>query len=276
MIAFENYPEYQAFIKANTPMVNALWRYQQIAGNTTAVKIPGVCDLCACQTDYTIQPKPTADRDFPYMANWWYGLICGCGMNSLNRAIYRAFLDTGGTQDSRIYHVGHHSPFRRWLAKRHPTLATSQYEAGRIPGEISGDIRYEDLTDLSFVTGNFDYVIATEILEHIPDYHSALREMARVLRPGGIALQTFPWLGNSEKHLIRAELRKDGTINHILPPEYHGDPANPEGILSFRAFGWKILDEMRDAGFSKATAQFIFAPVHGQMTRTNPVIVGIR
>ncbi len=88
---------------------------------------------------------------------------------------------------------------------------------------------------------------------------------------------TFPWLGGEHSdHLVRAEMMPDGSIRHILPPEYHGDPASDEGILSFRAFGWKILDEIRMAGFSQARAQFIFGPIHGYASLLNPVIVGLR
>jgi hypothetical protein len=61
-----------------------------------------------------------------------------------------------------------------------------------------------------------------------------------------------------------------------LPAEYHGDPANPgSGILSYRDFGWRILDEMRGCGFSRAEAIHTIGPLHGHMTFT-PVIVGMR
>jgi len=101
--------------------------------------------------------------------------------------------------------------------------------------------------------------------------------MARVLKPGGRTILTFPWMGgNYYDHLVRAEVLPDGSINHILPPEYHGDPASADGILSFRAFGWKVLDEIRESGFSRASAIFMFAPLHGYMTLITPVIVGVR
>jgi SAM-dependent methyltransferase len=158
-----------------------------------------------------------------------------------------------------------------------PNVTTSEYKEGRQPGAVDNGIRYEDLTNLSFADGEFDCTICMDILEHIPDYRPALREMARILKPGGRALLTFPWLGSDYyDHLIRAEMLPDGTIHHILPPEYHGDPVNAEGILSFRAFGWKILDELRDAGFSNARAAFTFGPLHGHMTLLAPVIVGSR
>ena len=48
---------------------------------------------------------------------------------------------------------------------------------------------------MPFADGSFDRVIAAEVLEHIPGRSAALREIARVLRPGGLAAVTVPaWL----------------------------------------------------------------------------------
>lgn len=38
---------------------------------------------------------------------------------------------------------------------------------------------------LPFPGGSFDVVVCSEVLEHIPDYRLALREIARVTKPGG-------------------------------------------------------------------------------------------
>jgi hypothetical protein len=42
-----------------------------------------------------------------------------------------------------------------------------------------------DALCLPFADGTFDAVICSEVLEHLPDYRGALREILRVLRPGG-------------------------------------------------------------------------------------------
>jgi hypothetical protein len=108
-----------------------------------------------------------------------------------------------------------------------------------------------------------------EVLEHIPDYKLAMQEMQRVLDKDGVAILSFPWLGLDHiEHQIRAELLPNGEIKHLLPPEYHGDPASPQGILSFRSFGWKVLDELRSAGFSQATAEYAFGPINGYLSMT--------
>jgi SAM-dependent methyltransferase len=52
-----------------------------------------------------------------------------------------------------------------------------------------------DATNLPFGDNAFDKVIAAEILEHVPADQRAMAEVARVLRPGGVAAVTVPaWL----------------------------------------------------------------------------------
>jgi len=52
-----------------------------------------------------------------------------------------------------------------------------------------------DATNLPFPDNSFDRVIAAEILEHVPRDRGAMAEIARVLRPGGLAAVTVPaWL----------------------------------------------------------------------------------
>jgi SAM-dependent methyltransferase len=48
--------------------------------------------------------------------------------------------------------------------------------------------------DLPFPDGSFDCVICTEVLEHCPDPLAVMREICRVLTPGGRALVTTPFL----------------------------------------------------------------------------------
>jgi SAM-dependent methyltransferase len=92
---------------------------------------------------------------------------------------------------------------------------------------------------LSFANKTFDAVVCMEILEHIPDYLSAITEIFRVLKSGGTALMTFPWLGGQlYEHETRALVEDDGSITHLLAPQYHGDPAAPgEGIARVPGVG---------------------------------------
>jgi len=68
-----------------------------------------------------------------------------------------------------------------------------------------------DALALPFPDGTFDRVICSEVLEHIPNDVGAMRELARVLRPGGTMAITVPRFG--------PEL-----INWALSDAYHNVP----------------------------------------------------
>jgi len=68
-----------------------------------------------------------------------------------------------------------------------------------------------DALRLPFPDGAFDRVIASEVLEHIPDDETAMGELARVLRPGGSMAVTVPRCGPE-------------FVNWALSDEYHDVP----------------------------------------------------
>jgi SAM-dependent methyltransferase len=53
-------------------------------------------------------------------------------------------------------------------------------------------VRQGSITDIPFEAGRFDLVLATDVVEHVEDDRTAMAEVARVLKPGGIALFTVP------------------------------------------------------------------------------------
>ena len=68
-------------------------------------------------------------------------------------------------------------------------------DAGEVPDGAEADIKQGDALSLPFVDGEFDRVVAAEVLEHIPDDTAAIGELVRVLRPGGTMAVTVPrWL----------------------------------------------------------------------------------
>lgn len=81
----------------------------------------------------------------------------------------------------RILDIGVYYP-RRWLGEGYMTC-----------GEHDEDTR-GDLLHLPFQDNSFDGVLLTEVLEHCEDPREGVREAYRVLKPGGLALVTSPFL----------------------------------------------------------------------------------
>lgn len=61
-----------------------------------------------------------------------------------------------------------------------------------IPPELVREKRVMDARSLEYPDGSFDLALAFDMLEHIEDDRAALREIHRVLRPGGALIFTVP------------------------------------------------------------------------------------
>jgi hypothetical protein len=96
-----------------------------------------------------------------------------------------------------------------------------------------------DATRLPFGDGAFDRVIASEVLEHIPDDGAALTELARVLRPGGTMAVTVPAYVPER-------------ICWALSEEYHAPYVEGGHVRIYRE--WELRARMRDAGLTPGFA----------------------
>jgi SAM-dependent methyltransferase len=81
---------------------------------------------------------------------------------------------------------------------------------------------------LPFVDDCFDAVFSLDVLEHVTDPFAAARELARVLRPGGILFINLPFLqvehGYPHHYFNATRMGLRQLFNGLLKPEVHGVP----------------------------------------------------
>jgi SAM-dependent methyltransferase len=93
-----------------------------------------------------------------------------------------------------------------------------------------GTVQRGDIVEMPFPAGQFSLVLATDIIEHVDDDLGALKEVARVLRPGRSALITVPafpslWGFQDEVSRHKRRYRMDPLLRQIraagLVPRQH-------------------------------------------------------
>jgi SAM-dependent methyltransferase len=171
-----------------------------------------------------------------------------CRASAIHLAMRQALQDhLAAIGSCDVCELSAHGPFARFLSGAARSASLSEYFPGVGPGSLHRGVRCEDLQRLTYVDASFDLVTHTEVLEHVADDACALRELYRVLRPGGTMLFTVPLHGGPST--IERARSRDGAIEHLRDPVYHLDPLRPEGILAFRDYGRDIVDRIVAAGF---------------------------
>jgi hypothetical protein len=244
---------------------------QQLTGRSHLV-LSGTCRACGRPTRFRLDRLYSGNEE----PNWRERLQCEhCSLNQRLRLCANLFdaLNPYGKR-CRAYIAEQVTPAYGLLAPR-CRLVGSEYLGPDVAAGCTVDgVRHEDGTALSFASASFDVVMSFDVLEHIPDFVCALRELHRVLRRGGSLLLSAPFNLGAERNLQRATIDRDGRITHLEAPEFHGDPLRPDsGVLCYWHFGWELLGQLRALGFRDAAAFSAWSPMAGYLGPPMPVLL---
>jgi SAM-dependent methyltransferase len=175
------------------------------------------------------------------------------GLNSRQRAILELLAAEGkiGRRGSaRIFAPEAVTRLALEMRGRFPYFLGSEFASDTSQRDRLYPLPIEDLEALTLKDRSFDAAFTCDVLEHVIDLNACLRELARILRPGGVMISTHPFTWKAE-HRRRAIVR-NGAVEHLTTPEYHGNPVSEKGSLVFTVPGWQILEDCRQAGFTRA------------------------
>jgi SAM-dependent methyltransferase len=88
-----------------------------------------------------------------------------------------------------------------------------------------------DITAIPAPDASFDVVLCTEVLEHVPDPLAALRELVRLVRPGGMIIITAPFcsLTHFAPYHYASGLSKYWFMKHLSELGFSSVEATPNG-----------------------------------------------
>lgn len=119
-------------------------------------------------------------------------------------------------------------------------------EAGEVPAGAEASTKEGDALQLPFADGEFDRIVAAEVLEHIPADIQAISELVRVLRPGGTLAVSVPrWFPEA--------------VNWALSEEYHSNEGGHIRIYTDA----ELITKVKNAGMQfdgKGYAHGLHAP----------------
>jgi SAM-dependent methyltransferase len=152
-----------------------------------------------------------------------------CGSLERHRLAYVHLKDVLGPAETTL-HVAPERATSPWLRR-----VSAEYTSIDLTGAKA--MRAADITDLvDFDDGSLTLVYCSHVLEHVPDDVAAIREMHRVLAPGGKAVVLVPTkdgLTDEDPSLTdpAEQLARFGQVDHV------------------RLYGDDIVDRLRAPGF---------------------------
>lgn len=112
---------------------------------------------------------------------------------------------------------------------------------------VTQKVKYGDATDLNFEANSLDKIYSLHTIEHIPNLKQLFSEVARVLKPGGIAIVIYPW------ELIRGIQAIAGALrqykNPLMARKMHLHRLTPQ----------RIEELISGTSLSHVESKFIFA-----------------
>lgn len=151
-----------------------------------------------------------------------------CGSLERDRLAYVMLKDRLGAGQLTL-HSSPEPALQPWLRSISSTYLSIDLEGARA-------MRAMDLTALSLRDGSHTLLYCSNVLEHIPDDSRAMREMRRVLRPGGHAIIVVPVCGDTTD--------EDPSVTD--PEKRHARYGQYDHV---RFYGMDIVDRLRTSGF---------------------------
>jgi SAM-dependent methyltransferase len=173
-------------------------------------------------------------------------LLCDALSHRLSRTV-RSLRDIPTSTRLAIYNTETIGPIHERLRDLPGYVCSEYFGPDCAPGAMVNGVRHEDLQVLSFADDSFDFVLSSDVFEHIPDPYRAFAEVRRVLKPGGKHVFTVAFHQERFEDDVRAVI-ENGEVKLLKERWVHGDPLRPEGVLVYTVPALEMLVKLDRIG----------------------------
>lgn len=115
-------------------------------------------------------------------------------------------------------------------------------------GSIVDDVRHENPEQPSFTEPQFDIIVSSGVMEHVPDPYLAHQKLHDALKPGGAHVFMTSFAANSANDIIKSY--PNGTLGKGFKTlEKSSDKYHPDGWVVYRTFGQEMMQKLCNIGF---------------------------
>jgi len=122
-------------------------------------------------------------------------------------------------------------------------------------------VTYVDIKKIPYPDNEFDALICNHVLEHIKEHHQAIKELYRVLKPGGWAILQVPISKNSEK-TFEVDTTSPAEREKLFGQFDHVRIYGQDYPKILENFGFKVtVFNPKQEGLNEKIAQFAINPL---------------
>ena len=185
----------------------------------------------------------------PHVYPWHFQWLSG-------RALARDLREVLGNCGGRVLDVGCGvKPYREWL----DSAAITEYVGADVESGENVDILIPRVGHWPLEEAEFDVVLCTQVLEHVPELDQVLDEIKRVLRPGGQLIASVPFIYNA----------------HAVPEDYRR--LSVDGVRRIVEDDFQIVELRKEGGVGSTLGTLFlnWVDVRSSQTRTGRLLKGL-
>lgn len=241
--------------------------------------LPGFCNICGNPTIFWVNNR-----------NFREHVIClhcrSCNRHRQIASVLLSYVLGSGSQVPRlaslkdiprssiIWNAENTRSLHHHLAKQLGTnYISSEFLDPSLPsGKTVDGVLHVDMQSTHFADNSIDFILSSDVIEHVPEPLIALAESYRILKTGGCHIFTAPFYHHRFTNEKRAVVNATGDVEFLRRPWYHDDPVRAEGTLVYTVFAPQLLCDLEALGF-EARLCILHSLFHGILGSNGIVIV---